>query len=160
MPNQPPSDRTRAKGRPPIFNPGLSAGDPPPHKKCETNPIPTYQVSRSPLFQRNEPNFQPRRTCGNPKMRNEPNPSLAHDPKMRNEPNFPHRWRLAGLPSPPIMRNEPNFHPATPPNAQNEPNYRPFRACNFGFVSNFVPIHRASHFGFPPGRSKRNRCVT
>ena len=40
---------------------------------CETNPIPAYQVSRRPLFQRNEPNLPP-------------------------QP--PYRWRLAGFPMP------------------------------------------------------------
>ena len=33
------------------------SGDPP--WRTETNPIPVYQVSRRPLFQRNEPNFGP-----------------------------------------------------------------------------------------------------
>ncbi len=39
MPNQSPSDRTPAPGRPPVFNPGLSAGDPPTTQTNETNPI-------------------------------------------------------------------------------------------------------------------------
>ena len=74
MPIQPPSDRTHAKGGPPVFNPGLAAGDPPATQKNETNPI-----------------YPPQ----DPNIRNEPNlprPRLPdrrpHPPNMRNEPNY------------------------------------------------------------------------
>ncbi len=56
MPNQPPSDRTRAKGGPPVFKRSLSrfigslsAGDPPRTKKHETNPIFARQICETTL---------------------------------------------------------------------------------------------------------------
>ncbi len=39
MNHPPPSDRTHAKGGPPVVNPGLSAGDRPRTQLRETNPI-------------------------------------------------------------------------------------------------------------------------
>ena len=69
--------------------------------------------AHNPISQ-NEPNLLPgkyaKRTQFPPgprsKMRNEPNPSMAHSQKMRNEPNLPTR------------------SPCPTPNNRNEPNYR------------------------------------
>ena len=76
MTHPPPSDRTlefirrrRTAGVPPVFNPGLSAGDPATAQKLseaksavadQTNPIPPSQqptANRQQPKKRNEPNF-------------------------------------------------------------------------------------------------------
>ncbi len=117
-------------------------------KICETNPISVYQVSRRPLFQRNEPNSpHHRRPPGptNPKLC-ETNPIFVprHPPGLairelcetnpiptspaspsritQNEPNSHHA----------NLRNEPNLphhHRPPDPKTRNEPNYRTGTAC-------------------------------
>ncbi len=88
MPNQPPSDRTRAPGGPPspdfwILTSGFSPN------------------------MRNEPNLPHRHHPAAPIMRNEPNPSCWRAQKMRNEPNLRHSGPVEDQ----KMRNEPNCHP-------------------------------------------------
>ncbi len=60
----------------------------PPPQKCETNPIPVYQVSYHPLFQRNEPNPSHDGPVEDEKYETNPIPGAAIS---RNEPNLPPR---------------------------------------------------------------------
>ena len=78
------SRRSKAKteGGPPLFNPGLSAGDPPTTKICETNPIPTPRLCET-----------------NPICRTTILPAFPC-PNMRNKPNLSYRWHLPGSPIP------------------------------------------------------------
>ncbi len=113
MPNKPPSDRTHAnlscpvlslpKGRsftpspegvPPVFNLGLSAGDPP-------------------------SSLLPRASCLNFTKRTQfaPRPPSA-DPKIRNKPNS----RIPSVPPPPISAKQTQSHKADSQNTRNEPN--------------------------------------
>ncbi len=104
VPNQPPSDRTHAKGGPPMINLGLSAEDAPHTQIYETNPIcPTPMSKRT----GNPPVADPT----DPKMRNEPNLSPANSQSptakscfLRNEPNSPFT-RLAESDSPPNIHS-------------------------------------------------------
>ncbi len=57
--NETPSGRTRAPGGPPIFNPGLSAGDPTTTQNNETNPIYPHTHPVPCQKTRNEPNLSP-----------------------------------------------------------------------------------------------------
>ena len=119
MPTQPPSDRTRAKGGPPVFNPGLSAGDPPRPKKCETNPIPQGRPPKNAKRTQSQPRPTTQMRKTNPIytpansqsptanscfLRNEPNFHRLADPTVprisKTNPITAYRWRPAGFPAP------------------------------------------------------------
>ncbi len=68
---------------------------PPPHLFHETNPITAYQVSRHPIFMRNEPNFHHCHHPTDPKMQNEPNFACA---TPAQKPNYAKRTQFAPLP--------------------------------------------------------------
>ncbi len=124
MPKRPPSDKTHAKGVPPMVNPHFQCGMPHAAQICETNPIyRTGTACRAPIS-RNEPNLHRGRPVEDQKTRNKPNltpaaprlcetnpiyrtPAACRAPKMRNEPNLPPQPPR----QPPKMRNEPNCHP-------------------------------------------------
>ncbi len=178
MPNQPPSDRTRAKAGPPVFNRSLSrsigslsAADPPATQKNETNPIchPNHPKIR------NEHNLAPR----HPRIR-ETNPIFAHS---RHRPGFPtpkicettpnverseiRPWRTKQTQSttpPPSHRppraqlceTNPIYRPTTRPphpNARNEPNFSrggPVEDQEIRNEPNLSPANYAKRTQFPP----------
>ncbi len=72
---------------------------------CETNPISAYQVSRSPLFMRNEPNS--------------PLPQPGPRPKYTKRTQLLHHFSSTPL----LHYSTTPLLPSHPPNAQNEPNY-------------------------------------
>ena len=130
MPNQPPSDRTRAKGGPPVFNLGLSAGDPPliPIASClvpqfhETNPISQSQQPKKSKQTQLPPG-------PSPKMQNEPNsPPRPPDPRSKyaKRTQSPHRRHLAA----PQLRET---NPITVPPASRRP-YSPIYAKRTQFL--------------------------
>ncbi len=90
MPNQPPSDRTRAKGGQPVFNPALSPGYPPscllPIASCLYYAKRTQSHPHGTPKMQNEPNLPPHAWPRDPNSRNEPN---LHPAIMQNEPNSP-----------------------------------------------------------------------
>ncbi len=143
MPIQPPSDRTLAKGGPPVFNPALSAGDPPATQKNETNPIsyprPTihdslltiHSFTKRTQFQHHT---HPAPLAeGQSRFIGEPNlPHAHHPPTQKYETNpisLPpsYRWRLAD-PRPKNAKRTQSTSPDTLTPAfpshitQNEPN--------------------------------------
>ncbi len=112
-------------------------------RKCKTNPIPAYQVSRQPLFQRNEPkSHRPYDTI----MQNEPNPRRGQAQSGETNPIPPgyyakrtqfqprrNLWKTKKHETNPIpayqvschpifTRNEPNSHRPYDTKMQNEPN--------------------------------------
>ena len=101
MPTKPPSDRTRAKGVPPVVNPGLSAGDTARNLKIRIPP----DMSRPNYVKRTQSTW---RTCQKCKT----NPiSVAADlwkcKKCETNPIYPYRWRLAGSPAPQFGKTNP-----------------------------------------------------
>ncbi len=103
MPTTPPSDRTRAKGLPPLYLTLTEVGDiRPAHQKYETNPIPAPPISAKRTQFTTSPRSS-RLDSGiglTPKMRNEPNFHLAAPPNMRNKPNLPYHRHLAAQTTP------------------------------------------------------------
>ena len=102
---------------------------PPPHLYHETNPITAYQVSRHPMFMRNEPNFQQpiyilQSTIYNP---------MAQSPYGQGPgtPGCPHYAKQTQFTTPYTIRNiqytipSPNLTPAAPRLCENEPNLPP-----------------------------------
>ena len=104
MPTQPPSDRTRAKGGPPVFNPGLSAGDPATTQKKRNEPNFTLAHAPTPPYYAKRTQFAPTATAIIP---NKPNLAPLAIPKTRNEPNS----RIPSVPPPPNYAKRTQFHP-------------------------------------------------
>ncbi len=91
MRNEPKKNR-RPQACRPVFNPGLSAGDAPTPPTTWPTPQNTKRT-QSPYghgmpcpYLAKQTQFTPRRTCGRPKMRNEPNPSTSI---LRKRTQFP-----------------------------------------------------------------------
>ncbi len=123
MNHQHPSDRTQAAGLPPVFKPGLSAGDPPTTQKMQNEPnLPHPRAS----IPRNEPNLHP---AHDPNTQNEPNLPPGHTPKYAKRTQF-HPRRTRGGPE---NRNEPNSARPTANSQQPEiakrTQFQPPRAC-------------------------------
>ncbi len=103
---------------------------PPTTQMCKTNPITAYQVSRRPLFQRNEPNPHPRchperraaERSAAAQSRGTCSISIAAGDSKQTNPAHTQK-----------MRNEPNFHPACHSRAGGNPEIPPtnqFRETN------------------------------
>ncbi len=91
LPQQPPSPTPKMQNKPNL-SPHRHPGDRPTTQKCETNPIPAYQVSHRPLFMRNKPNLPQQPPSPTPK-----NAKRTQFPPAAGSPALPRRFdRLGG----------------------------------------------------------------
>ncbi len=121
-----PSNRTHAKGVPPLYLTPTEVGDTPTTKKNKTNPIrrstaiwppkpPRIIRKRTQFPLGPRPNytkrtqFQPRRTCGGPKNAKRTQFYPKGTPNTQNEPNS----RTPGVPPPPISAKRTQSHPVS-----------------------------------------------
>ncbi len=137
MPNQPPSDRTRAKGVPPLYLTLTEVGDIRQHPKMRNEPnLPPDNFPLPPVYAKRT-QFRPPTTRPKIQIR-ETNPISAYPASrcplfLRNEPNLPPRHHR---PTPQMRKTNPisaSPPPSADPKMRNEPNlpHRQLRTATF-----------------------------
>ena len=122
MPNQPPLDRTRATGVPPVFNRGLSAGNPPTTQKMRNEP--NLPPANSQIRKTNPISPTLRPACRKRKETNPIDTPACHPERRAAERSAAAQSRATCQNN--IAEGDSNqTNPAHTPKMQNEPNLSP-----------------------------------